>query len=130
MLGGMDVKIEIANDSIKQQDYILPKENRRRVDMKETPKEIETLDRRGLREEEQKQETREDVIKAIEKANEQIRLYDKRLEFSIHDKTNKIMIKVVNSKDDSVISEIPSEKVLNMVANIWEMSGVLVDERR
>ncbi len=130
MLGGMDVKIEIANDSIKQQDYILPKENRRRVDMKETPKEIETLDRRGLREEEQKQETREDVIKAIEKANEQIRLYDKRLEFSIHDKTNKIMIKVVNSKDDSVIREIPSEKVLNMVANIWEMSGVLVDERR
>ncbi len=126
----MDVKIEIANDSIKQQDYILPKENRRRVDMKETPKEIETLDRRGLREEEQKQETREDVIKAIEKANEQIRLYDKRLEFSIHDKTNKIMIKVVNSKDDSVIREIPSEKVLNMVANIWEMSGVLVDERR
>ncbi|PKM67428.1 MAG: flagellar biosynthesis protein FlaG [Firmicutes bacterium HGW-Firmicutes-2] len=70
------------------------------------------------------------VIKAIEKANKHIRTYDRRLEFSIHDTTKQIMVKVINTENDSVIREIPSEKVLDMVAHLWEISGILVDEHR
>ena len=70
------------------------------------------------------------VIKAIEKANVHIRTYDRRLEFSIHDTTKQIMVKVINTENDSVIREIPSEKVLDMVAHLWEISGILVDEHR
>ncbi|VDN48550.1 Flagellar biosynthesis protein FlaG [Petrocella atlantisensis] len=70
------------------------------------------------------------VIKAIEKANKHIRTYDRRLEFSIHDATKQIMVKVINTENDSVIREIPSEKVLDMVAHLWEISGILVDEHR
>lgn len=71
-----------------------------------------------------------EVIYAIEKANKHIRTYDRKLEFSIHQSTKKIMVKVVNTDDGSVIREIPSEKVLDMVAHLWEMAGVLVDEHR
>jgi len=75
-------------------------------------------------------EQEQQVIKAIEKANKHIRTYDRRLEFSIHDTTKQIMVKVINTENDSVIREIPSEKVLDMVAHLWEISGILVDEHR
>ncbi|MCF8020707.1 MAG: flagellar protein FlaG [Vallitaleaceae bacterium] len=75
-------------------------------------------------------EQEQQVIKAIEKANKHIRTYDRRLEFSIHDSTKQIMVKVINTENDTVIREIPSEKVLDMVAHLWEISGILVDEHR
>jgi len=71
-----------------------------------------------------------EVIRAIEKANQHIRTYDRKLEFTIHEATKKIMVKVVNTDDGSVIREIPSEKVLDMVAHLWELAGILVDEHR
>lgn len=77
-----------------------------------------------------KAEKEHDVIKAIEKANKHIRTYDRKLEFTIHESTKQIMVKVINTEDDTVIREIPSEKVLDMVAHLWEMAGILVDEHR
>ncbi|WP_244971301.1 flagellar protein FlaG [Vallitalea guaymasensis] len=71
-----------------------------------------------------------EVIEAIEKANKHFKVYDRRLKFSIHEKTKQIMVKVINTEDDSVIREIPSEKILDMVAKLWEMAGIFVDEKR
>jgi flagellar protein FlaG len=53
-----------------------------------------------------------------------------QMEFSIHEKTKEIMVKVINSDTKEVIREIPQEKILDMVAKMWEMAGILVDERR
>jgi len=75
-------------------------------------------------------ENDQQVIKAIEKANKNFRTFDRKLEFSIHEATKEIMVKVINTADDTVIREIPSEKVLDMVAHMWEIAGILVDERR
>lgn len=80
--------------------------------------------------EERAAEREHEVIQAIEKANKHIRTYDRRLEFSIHESTKQIMVKVINTEDDSIIREIPSEKVLDMVAHLWEVAGILVDEHR
>lgn len=71
-----------------------------------------------------------EVIVAIEKANKHFKTFDRRLEFSIHDKTKEIMVKVINTEDDSIVREIPSEKILDMVAKLWEMTGIFVDEKR
>lgn len=70
------------------------------------------------------------VIEAIERANEAISVANKRFEYSIHEKTNEIMVKVIDSNTNKVIREIPPEKILDMVAKMWEMAGILVDERR
>lgn len=70
------------------------------------------------------------VIKAIEKANKVISGANTKFEFSIHKETKQIMVKVINSETNEVIREIPPEKVLDMVAKFWEMSGIIVDERR
>lgn len=70
------------------------------------------------------------VIEAIEKANRALMGDMRKFEFSIHDRTKQIMVKVINSETNEVIREIPPEKILDMVATIWEMVGIIVDERR
>lgn len=70
--------------------------------------------------------TEEKVIKVIEKANQKFEYYDTRLEFSIHEQTRQIMVKMY--KNDELIREIPPEKILDMVAKMMEMAGLIVDE--
>jgi len=70
------------------------------------------------------------VIQAIEKANKAICSVKKKFEFSIHEGTKEIMVKVIDSDTNEVIREIPPEKILDMVAKMWEIAGIIVDERR
>ncbi|MFU0800389.1 MAG: flagellar protein FlaG [Xylanivirga thermophila] len=72
----------------------------------------------------------EDVLqKAVEEANKAVEDYDRRFEFSIHEKTKSIMVKVINTQTNEIIREIPPEKILDMIAKLWEMAGIIVDER-
>ena len=50
--------------------------------------------------------------------------------FGIHDKTNRITIKIIDKKTKEVIKEFPPEKTLDMIAKVWEMAGIMVDEKR
>lgn len=70
------------------------------------------------------------VIDAIERANKAILGANTRFEFAIHDKTKEIMVKIINADTNEVIREIPPEKTLDMVAKMWEMAGIMIDERR
>lgn len=70
------------------------------------------------------------VIEAIQKANKAISGGNRRFEWSIHEKTNEIVIKVFDSQTNELVREIPNEKILDMVAKMCEMAGILVDERR
>ncbi|HOQ37708.1 MAG TPA: flagellar protein FlaG [Acetivibrio sp.] len=69
-------------------------------------------------------------IEAIEKANKAVRGAETQFEFSIHEKTKEIMVKVIDINTNEVIREIPPEKILDMVATMLEMAGIIVDERR
>jgi len=71
----------------------------------------------------------QELIEAIERANKALRGVDKRFEFSIHEDTKEIMVKVINDETDEVIREIPPEKILDMVAKMWELAGILVDRK-
>jgi len=70
------------------------------------------------------------VIEAIEKANRAIDGARTEFRFSIHKQTHEISVKVIDKDKGEVIREIPPEKVLDMVAKMWEMAGIIVDERR
>lgn len=70
------------------------------------------------------------IIRAIERANKALVTSNRALEFSVHEKTKEIMVKVIDTETHEVVREIPSEKILDMVANILEMAGILLDERR
>lgn len=84
---------------------------------------------RQLRGHEERKYSEEEIIGAIESANEKFVAYDRRFEFSIHEKTKQIMVKVIDVTTDEVIREIPPEKILDMVAYIWESAGLIVDKK-
>ena len=65
---------------------------------------------------------------AVSKAN---RNMDKvRCEYSYHKETNRVSIRVIDEETKEVIREIPPEKSLDMLQKMWEMAGILVDEKR
>lgn len=63
----------------------------------------------------------------LDNVNKEMEPYDTELEFSVHEKTKQVMIKVVNTSTKETIREIPSEKLMDIMANLLEVSGILVD---
>lgn len=93
----------------------------------EKPKQLETqkqIDNSS------KEVLEEDVLKAIKDANKNLQFTGNEFEFSIHEKTKQIMVKVINAVTKEVVREIPSEKILDMVASMCETAGLFVDEKR
>lgn len=70
------------------------------------------------------------LINAIERANKAMAGSARRFEISIHEKTKNVMVKVIDSETDQLVREIPPEKILDLIAKLWEMAGLIVDERR
>lgn len=50
--------------------------------------------------------------------------------FGIHEGTNRVTIKIVDKESKKVIKEYPPEKTLDMIQKLWEMAGLMVDEKR
>ncbi len=69
-------------------------------------------------------------INIIERANKALTGGNRNFEFSIHEATKEIVVKVIDTDTNEVIREIPNQKILDMVAKMWELSGIFVDERR
>lgn len=68
------------------------------------------------------------VDDAVKRAN--LKMSHTRCEYSYHEQTNRVMIKVIDKDTDKVVREIPPEKSLDMLQKIWELAGMLVDEKR
>lgn len=68
---------------------------------------------------------------AMRKAVEQINKNAKNNEviFGIHDATNRVTIKIIDKDSKKVLKEFPPEKTLDMIAKVWEMAGLMVDEK-
>ena len=115
----------VVNNPTSEQSIAIKNEKQKRA----TPTEqraVVLFQQEKVAEGTEQQFAEEQVITAIEKANDRIQFYNTHLEFSIHEKTKEIMVKVY--RDEEVIREIPPEKVLDMVAHMLELAGLLVDE--
>ncbi len=75
-------------------------------------------------------ETPEHLKKMIAEMNRKISNSNEEAVFGVHEKTNRIMIKILDKDTKEIIKEFPPEKTLDMIASIWEMAGILVDEKR
>ena len=84
-----------------------------------------TNQNRGNKEHNPSEATIDDAVKSANR-----RMEHTRCEYSYHKETNRVSIKVINEDTDEVIREIPPEKSLDMLQKMWEMAGILVDEKR
>jgi flagellar protein FlaG len=89
-------------------------------------------DTRGEKNEQQDRENTKAENDAIKKVVENINKNSTNSEavFGIHEGTNRVTIKIVDKDTKKVIKELPPEKTLDMIARVWEMAGILVDEKR
>ena len=69
-----------------------------------------------------------EIKQAVEKLNKNME--NAEAVFGFHEKTNRVTIKIVDKETKKVIKELPPEKTLDMIAKVWEMAGILVDEKR
>ncbi len=79
--------------------------------------------------EQQQQPSNEQLRRAVEQLNKNMIAHSEAV-FGIHEGTNRITIKIVDKDTKEVLKELPPEKTLDMIAKVWEMAGILVDERR
>lgn len=70
----------------------------------------------------------EAIKKAVEDINK--RANSSEAIFGIHEGTNRVTIKLVDKETKKLIKELPPEETLDMIAKVWEMAGILVDEKR
>lgn len=70
----------------------------------------------------------ESLKRAVEEINK--KTVDSEAVFGVHDSTNRVTIKIVDKKTKEVLKEYPPEKTLDMIAKVWELAGLLVDEKR
>lgn len=65
---------------------------------------------------------------AVSQANQKIRK-GTSLEFSYHEETKRVSIQIIDKETKELVREIPPEKTLDMLQKMWELAGILVDEK-
>ena len=78
--------------------------------------------------EQQQQATNDKIKKAVEQLNRN--MPHSEAVFGIHEKTNRVTIKIVDKDTKEIIKEFPPEETLDMIAKVWELAGIMIDERR
>lgn len=63
-------------------------------------------------------------------SNMNSRIKKTRCEYDFDDPTNTITVKVYDKDTGDLIREVPPEKSLEAIKKIWEIAGLIVDEKR
>lgn len=74
------------------------------------------------------QASNEQLRKAVEQLNKSMN--NSEAVYGFHEGTNRVTIKLVDKDTKELIKELPPEKTLDMIARVWDMAGILVDEKR
>ena len=68
------------------------------------------------------------IKRAVEEINKKAN--NSEAVWGVHEDTNRVTIKIVDKQTKEIIKEFPPDKTLDMIARVWEMAGLMVDERR
>ena len=75
-----------------------------------------------------KDPTKKTIDAMMSEANQ--KLSKTRCEYSYDEPTRRVSIKVYDKDTDKLIREVPPEKSLEALQKIWELAGIIVDEKR
>ena len=116
-------KVETASNTAASDDLM---KKTIQIDTKETDKNGKD----GNRDDSQAKQTiseNSQIRKAVDEINK--KSHNSEAVFGIHDATNRVTIKIVDKDTKKVLKEYPPEKTLDMIAKVWEMAGLLVDQK-
>lgn len=116
-------KVETASNAAASDDLM---KKTIQIDTKETDKNGKD----GNQDDSQAKQTiseNSQIKKAVDEINK--KAHNSEAVFGIHDATNRVTIKIVDKDTKKVLKEYPPEKTLDMIAKVWEMAGLLVDQK-
>lgn len=116
-------KVETASNAAASDDLM---KKTIQIDTKETDKNGKD----GNRDDSQAKQTiseNSQIRKAVDEINKKV--HNSEAVFGIHEATNRVTIKIVDKDTKKVLKEYPPEKTLDMIAKVWEMAGLLVDQK-
>lgn len=116
-------KVETASNTAASDDLM---KKTIQIDTKETDK----SGKDGNRDDSQAKQTiseNSQIRKAVDEINK--KAHNSEAVFGIHEATNRVTIKIVDKDTKKVLKEYPPEKTLDMIAKVWEMAGLLVDQK-
>lgn len=71
----------------------------------------------------------QDITKRTNEMNQMMAALNTDLRFSVHDKTQQLMVQMVDSIKNKVIKEFPPHEFLDMVAKIRDYVGMILDKK-
>jgi len=78
---------------------------------------------------EKKTYSNEQITEIAEEASKALEVVNTELTFRVHEGTGRPVIQLVELVSKEVIREIPPERMLDIVAGIWEWAGLIVDRK-
>ena len=91
---------------------------------------VETENNNNVEQNDKDKEIKEkDIKKAVKKLNNFLQDEGTHAEYSIHKELHRLMIKIIDNDTNKVILEVPPKKIVDMVAKMCELAGVLVDKK-
>lgn len=89
-----------------------------------------SIEDENINNEKNKEIKEKDIKESIKKLNKFLQGEKTHLEYERHEVfKNQFIIKIVDNKTKKVIKEIPPKKILDMVAEICKLAGVIVDRK-
>ncbi|NEW08839.1 flagellar protein FlaG [Paenibacillus sp. SYP-B3998] len=73
---------------------------------------------------------RQELERSIEGLNKFMQVSNTHLSFVLHDELKEYYVQVIDDQTKEVIREVPSKKMLDVVAAMKNMIGILIDEKR
>ncbi len=75
------------------------------------------------------QNNEKNLNEAVDKLNRTAKVFERSLQLKVHDETHRTMVSVVDTSNDKVIRQYPSEEVLDMVAKMENYLGIIFDKK-
>ncbi|MDF2876656.1 MAG: hypothetical protein K0R22_3339, partial [Sporomusa sp.] len=72
---------------------------------------------------------KEDLSKMTNELNKFMQLINADLKFVLHEKTHRLIVQVIDTKENKVLKEFPPHELLDTMAAIQEYVGILLDKK-
>ncbi|MBM7557280.1 flagellar protein FlaG [Halanaerobacter jeridensis] len=120
-----ELSSQAVNNVDSQQSNVSQSE--KTVAQEQLQKEKDKVEKRN--EEKAEELSQKEFKKVTEKLNETVQTFHEDLQFQIHEETDIMMAKLVNTKKHETIKEMPPKDMLDMLGQIKKMVGLIIDEK-
>ena len=100
------------------------KSNQLNID-KQTGEDDKVSNEKEIKEKEIKKQIKE----IVEQLNKEMNILNTTIRFGFDDKIDEMYVTVIDTKDDRVIRQIPSEEAMRLAKKMRELIGILFDEK-